>query len=96
MSELSREMVEYVADLARLRLSDEQLSWYQGQLSRIVSYVERLDQLDDRLANMADGPDGLPALEREDKVRADFDVDLALNQAPKTVGTAFQVPKIIE
>ncbi len=38
--------VEYVARLARLRLSDEEKEKFTGQLESILSYIDKLNTLD--------------------------------------------------
>jgi aspartyl-tRNA(Asn)/glutamyl-tRNA(Gln) amidotransferase subunit C len=43
---LSREEVEYVASLARLGLSDEEISSLQTQLSSILEHIAAIDRLD--------------------------------------------------
>ncbi|MFW7378313.1 MAG: Asp-tRNA(Asn)/Glu-tRNA(Gln) amidotransferase subunit GatC [Oligoflexus sp.] len=96
MTEMSEDMVQRVAQLARLNLSDEERRFYQKQLASIIGYVERLSELDERLAQIQN-PDESPVHpEREDEMLADFNLEAALENAPKKVGTAFQVPKIIE
>lgn len=44
--ELSREEVRNIAELAKLDLTDEEVTLYAGQLSNILGYFERLQQLD--------------------------------------------------
>jgi aspartyl-tRNA(Asn)/glutamyl-tRNA(Gln) amidotransferase subunit C len=43
---LTREQVRHLAVLARLRLTDEQIEQYREQLSSIIEYEQRLDELD--------------------------------------------------
>lgn len=43
---LSRAQVEHVAELAKLRLSDEEIEQYTDQLSTILDYAQELSQLD--------------------------------------------------
>ena len=43
---LTREQVVHVAELARLALNEEELALYQGQLSAVLAYAERLQTLD--------------------------------------------------
>ncbi|MBZ0287935.1 MAG: Asp-tRNA(Asn)/Glu-tRNA(Gln) amidotransferase subunit GatC, partial [Anaerolineae bacterium] len=44
--ELSREEVRIIAELAKLDLSDDEITLYAGQLSNILGYFQRLQQLD--------------------------------------------------
>lgn len=46
MSELSADAVRKVARLARLALTDEQVTRYAGQMGGVLGYIERLKELD--------------------------------------------------
>ena len=88
--------VRKVAALARLSLSDEELSTYQQQLTQILGYVQVLDEVN------IEGADPMPhAVELQnvfrDDVRANsLSRDAALQNAPKTDGHYFQVPQILD
>ncbi len=43
---LDRAMVEHIAELAKLQLTDEEIERYAEQLSEILAYAERLQALD--------------------------------------------------
>jgi len=43
---LTREQVKHVAELAKLKLTDAEVDLFQGQLSAILDYAARLDELD--------------------------------------------------
>jgi aspartyl-tRNA(Asn)/glutamyl-tRNA(Gln) amidotransferase subunit C len=43
---LTREQVKHVAELAKLKLTDTEVDLFQGQLSAILDYAARLDELD--------------------------------------------------
>jgi aspartyl-tRNA(Asn)/glutamyl-tRNA(Gln) amidotransferase subunit C len=43
---LSRAQVEHVAELAKLRLSEEEIDQYTGQLSAILDYAQELTKID--------------------------------------------------
>jgi aspartyl-tRNA(Asn)/glutamyl-tRNA(Gln) amidotransferase subunit C len=46
MADLSRDDVLKLARLARLKLSDDEISLYQKELAEILNYVEQLDSVD--------------------------------------------------
>lgn len=46
MSKLNQEDILKLARLSRLRLSDEEISRYQAELSEILNYVEILNEVD--------------------------------------------------
>jgi aspartyl-tRNA(Asn)/glutamyl-tRNA(Gln) amidotransferase subunit C len=43
---LSRDDVQKIASLVRLELNEDEIALYRDQLSAILAYAERLDQLD--------------------------------------------------
>jgi len=44
--EITREQVEAVAELAKLELSDEEVALYTQQLSDILDYIDKLNEVD--------------------------------------------------
>jgi len=88
--------VSYVAHLARLYLSDEEVKTFQGQLEQIVHYVNQIRQVD--LANVEPTSHAVAAQNvfREDVVKAGLIVEQVMANAPASVDNQFQVPKIVE
>ena len=88
--------VGYVAELARLELTDEEKAVFQPQLENIVKYVEKISSVDvEGVEPMMHGRTLVNAF-REDVVRPSLDTQVALENAPKRVGDAFLLPKIVE
>ena len=74
--------VAYVADLARLELTDEEKALFQPQLENIVSYVEKISGVDvEGVEPMMHGRALVNAF-REDEVRPSLDREKALANAP--------------
>ncbi|MBM9519437.1 Asp-tRNA(Asn)/Glu-tRNA(Gln) amidotransferase subunit GatC [Desulforhopalus vacuolatus] len=92
---ISQEDVQHVANLARLRLSDEELVTMTGQLDTILSYVEKLDELDTTGVSPTTHVFPLSNVFREDIVRPSLEQQEALENGPKTDEDSFLVPKII-
>ena len=94
---LSLEEVRRIAALARLALSPEEEQRFAGQLSAILGYMEELRGLDvSGIPPMTHALAGEAAAVREDEVRPGLSAEVAVEQAPARVGTAFKVPRIIE
>jgi aspartyl-tRNA(Asn)/glutamyl-tRNA(Gln) amidotransferase subunit C len=88
--------VAYVAELARLELTDEEKSLFQPQLESIVKYVEKISSVDiEGVEPMMHGRELVNAF-REDVVRPSMSTQEALANAPKRVGDEFLLPKIVE
>ena len=88
--------VAYVAELARLELTDEEKAVFQPQLENIVQYVEKISSVDVAgVEPMMHGRSLVNAF-REDVVRESLPAEVALGNAPARVGDEFLLPKIVE
>jgi len=87
--------VSYVADLARLRLSPEEIATFQKQLGDVLGYVAQLKEVDVSHISLLGDADLKNRL-RADEVRPSLSVEAALANAPKQENNLFVVPKIIE
>jgi len=87
--------VRYVAKLARIALTDDEVATYGEQLSNLLDHVAALQ----RLPTEQVAPTALviPArnVERDDVLRPSLDRDVVLAAAPQVVGAYFHVPRII-
>jgi aspartyl-tRNA(Asn)/glutamyl-tRNA(Gln) amidotransferase subunit C len=91
--------VRYVADLANLRLSGEEIERMAHQLSDILSHMEKLNELDTRdvepMAQVLYNA-GETATLREDVTGATLPNEIALQNAPQKGAGHFKVPRVIE
>ena len=88
--------VGYVAELARLELTETEKAVFQGQLEDIVKYVEKISSVDvEGVEPMMHGKALVNAF-REDVVRESLPAETALANAPRRVGDEFYLPKIVE
>jgi len=96
MAENSKIDVAYVAELARLELTDAEKALFQPQLENIVKYVEKISSVD--IAGVEPMMHGREIVNsfREDEVRPSLERELALGNAPARVGDEFLLPKIVE
>ncbi len=95
-SKINLEQVRHVARLARLELTAAEEQRLQHELSDILGYVDKLNELDTaQVAPTAQvGEAGTPA--REDAVTNRAAPDEMLANAPARDGFLFKVPRIIE
>jgi aspartyl-tRNA(Asn)/glutamyl-tRNA(Gln) amidotransferase subunit C len=92
---LSREEVEKVSLLGRLKLTDEELETMTTQLGRIVDYVELLNELDTRnVEPMAHAID-LHNVFADDVPAESLPRELALSNAPKRDDECYRVPAVL-
>lgn len=87
--------VDYVADLARLRFSDEEKVRLVEQLNDILRYVEQLNALDTTQVEPTSHVLNLKNVFREDVVEESLSHEVALANAPATSRGHFRVPKVL-
>ncbi len=88
--------VEHIAHLARLRLSGEEKAKFGAQLSSILTYVEKLNELDTSGVEPTSHVLAMGNVMREDIVTPSLPADEALLNAPDRADDFYRVPKIIE
>ncbi len=87
--------VRYVAKLARLALTDDEVTRFGAQLGDLLEHVDVLAKLDvSKVAATAQVVESRN-VERIDEVRESLDRETVLNQAPQRQGAFFRVPRII-
>ena len=95
MSRISKEEVSKVAQLAKLKLNEEQIDNHATQIEKILDYINQLEKID-----TTDVPCTTRAIEVVNVVRGDAiekykNRDEILGQAPSREDDYFKVPKII-
>ena len=93
---VTRDEVEEIALLARLKLADEEIERLRGELSAILGYVAKLEQLDTTGVEPMTHVAALACPLREDAVAPSLTADEALAAAPARADDFFEVPRIIE
>ncbi len=96
---LTEKDVRYVADLAHLELTEEEVKRFLPQLDSILQYVEKLNELDtseiEPMAQVTYPASQKPSF-RADTARRTFAQDEALANAPEQGAGSFKVPRVIE
>lgn len=92
---LSREEVEKVALLARLRLSREETEQITSQLGHVLEYVKQLESVDTNDVEPMAHPLELENILVADEVVASLPRDKALAAAPKRDDECFLVPAVL-
>jgi aspartyl-tRNA(Asn)/glutamyl-tRNA(Gln) amidotransferase subunit C len=93
---ISRKDVEHVARLARLALTDAEIERMRAELSAILSYIDKLGELDTSGVPPTSHAVPLVNVMRDDELRPCLSVEEMLANAPDRVGDLFRVPRIIE
>lgn len=93
---ITREEIEHIALLARLSLSEEEKNLFGSQLSGILDYMEKLNELDTRAVEPTSHVLSLNNVTRDDMPVPSILREDALMNAPSHTEKFFRVPKIIE
>lgn len=92
---ISEEEVSKVANLARLELRPEEVKSLTGQLDSILSYIEKLNELDTEGISPTTHAIAINNAFREDVVQESLPQQDAIANGPVENGEAFVVPRII-
>jgi len=93
---LDKSQVRKVARLSRLELTEAEVEEFTGQLSAILDYVEKMNELDTE--NIEPLAHCLPISNvfRPDRVEESLGTEKVLVNAPQRDGNFFKVPKILD
>ncbi len=93
---IDQAQVRKVARLSRLDLTEAEVEEFTGQLSAILDYVEKMNELD--TANVEPLAHCLPVSNvfRADSVKESLGTEKTLANAPQRDGEFFKVPKILD
>jgi aspartyl-tRNA(Asn)/glutamyl-tRNA(Gln) amidotransferase subunit C len=92
---VSKRDVEYVAKLARLEFSNEEMEKFTIQLNAILHYMEKLNELDTVNIEPLSHVNELKNVMREDVIQPSLPRDEAFHNAPAKDEKFFKVPKVI-
>ena len=92
---ITKKEVEHVANLARLNLSAGELETMTGQLDNILSYVDKLEELDTSDVTPTTHVFSVSNAFREDIIKESLTQEEAVKNGPEQNGEFFQVPKVI-
>lgn len=85
--------IKHIAKLARLKISDNELSKFEGEMQNIVNMVENLPDIDDELVL----DEKNPMILRKDKAVTDkYTRQELMANAPQVKAGCLVVPKTVE
>ncbi len=93
---LSPEQVKKVADLANIDLSEDELKKFQSQLSSILEFVSKLEQVKTAKVAPLSQTTGLKNVFREDKITPSLSQKQVLKNAPQSHNGYFKTKPIFE
>jgi aspartyl-tRNA(Asn)/glutamyl-tRNA(Gln) amidotransferase subunit C len=93
---IDREQVLKIAKLARLKLSEEEVKDFSGQLGEIFDFVKQLDGVDTSRVEPTCFVEPSHDPMRSDTEKPSFSQEEALRNGPKVKKGFFAVPKVID
>lgn len=92
---ISREDVQHVAKLARLSFSNEDIELFTNQLNQILTYMDKLNELDTAHVEPTHHALAITNAFREDAIRPSVSNEKSLANAPAKADGSFTVPRVI-
>lgn len=93
---VTKQDVQYIANLARLQLSDEEAEGLMKDMNKILDYMADLEELDTSDIEPLDHVTDLEYRFRKDEAKEPVDHEDALKNAPDADSDYFRVPRVIE
>ena len=87
--------VKYIANLARLNFEEKELESFTSQFNEILSFFEKLNELDTENIEPLSHPNPNQNVFRDDKPKSSSSQEEALKNAPDRSDEFFKVPKVI-
>lgn len=87
--------VRHVAKLANLPLKKEEEKKFEKQLSEILSYIEKLKEVDTENVEITSQVTGLENVTREDEAKPSMTQEEALSNTKSQVNGMIKVPAIL-
>ena len=87
--------LRHIARLSRLHLTEEELKFFETQVAQILSFIDKLKEVDVEGVEPTSHPLSLSNVFRADEVKPSIPIEDFLKNAPRARGRFFEVPKII-
>ena len=93
---ISKDDVMYVADLARLNVSDSEADKLTGEMESIIGFADMLGEVDTTDVLPTNHAMNISNVFREDEIKVSYTRDELLSNAPSKMADCVAVPKVIE
>jgi len=93
---LTTDQVKHIAKLSRLDLASDEIEKYRTQLSTIIGYIQKLDELDTESVEPTVNTTGMKDRMREDVGKESLPVADATKNSARVSNGFFVVPNVFE
>ncbi|MFQ5424783.1 MAG: Asp-tRNA(Asn)/Glu-tRNA(Gln) amidotransferase subunit GatC [Phycisphaerae bacterium] len=90
------EEVRRIAHLSRLKLTDDELTRFGGQLASLLTYFDKLQELDTEGVEPTAHAVNVENVFRDDEPVAPLTLKAVLANAPAAASPYFKVPKVLD
>ena len=93
--EINKELIEHVAEVARLRLTDKEIEKFSKELKEIIDVFSKIDKVDTKGIKTSLQPVELKNMLREDKEEKPFTQEDALSLSEHKKDGYFKGPRAV-
>ena len=93
---ITDELVSYLEELGRIKLSEEAEKKAKEDLQKILTYIDTLNELDTEGVEPLSHSFPIKNVMREDEIQPSVDRNVILENAPKKKDGCFMVPRTVE
>ena len=94
-SKFNKDVIQKIANLARLQLTPQEENDFSEQLSKIINHFEEICNLDTTGVEPLITPSEIEYTTREDKVNQTYHAEEMVANAPDKQGNLFKVPPVV-
>lgn len=91
----NKDVIQKIANLARLRLSPEEANEFSEQLSKIIIHFDEISNIDTQGIEPLITPSEIEYSTREDIAKQNYKAEDMVANAPEKQGNLFKVPPVV-
>ncbi len=91
---ISQDVVSHIANLAKIKISKDEIESFQKELNKILDYFKKIDEVDTKDVKPTWNPIGQRNVLREDKKSKSLDQKTATKNAPEAEKGYIKAPRI--
>jgi len=92
---IDKELIEHIAELARLKLTEAEIKKFLPQLKEILDAFSKLDKVDTKNVKASFQPVELKNMMREDKIKPSLPQEKALSNSKENKDGYFKGPMAV-
>ena len=94
--DIDKKLVKKIATLSRMKIEDKEVERFSKELSKIITWVEKLNEVDTKKTLPIANPSDIKIPFREDEINDGKIEEKILENAPEKKAGYFIVPKVVE